>query len=645
MLLPVALLATSPVSARETLQLHAVVGFNDTFRPGRWTPVTVTVSNQGPEVDGQLEVITSGGDAFRDQLFQTTHQRRLELSGNARKRFHFTVLPESLAHPLIVRVRTPAGVIAQQQIDLRERFTAERLLLVVSRDADLDYLNDARGTGLRVLYPHPELLPEHWRGYDAVAAMIVHDVSLENLSARQHEALRKWIAAGGTLAIAGGPDHASLRSARLAALLPATPAGMSTIADTAAVGAALGLDLASAAPILVHRVSELRGEVLASADGVPLLMARPWGQGTVLYLSFDVARRPFDRTSGMADLWSRMLHLSAVDAPGARTPRPLSPVPELIATQTRGLPGHGTALLSMGLYLALLLTGYRMPLRPGRARRLLAFATWAAPLVFAPAAYLVFGPLLFPRGASAAVLALVEPLGASPYARVHLDLGVYANRHGQLRLEYEGLEPTLHAPAGIRHGAAPVHWQFGEDAQRSALPRDSRAFVLHLLEGQDVINFDIDAAVHRDDAAARLTVRNDSGRALDDAWLIWNGDAWPIGRIDGDARIEHLLDTDPVMLDSRGAHWWDVLARQRGNDALRHASLRRLFTRTAARHEPGDYPGDGHALLLAHTSSPLRTAGQGSSWQHTSRALVLFRFAAPPAPGSADARGGGIDER
>jgi hypothetical protein len=655
-LLPAALLAAVPAAAQVdtaapgaasgALQLQTVVGFSDTFRPGRWTPVTVIVSSRGGVVDGHLEVITTGGDAFREQLFEVTHRQRLELSGEARKRFHFTVLPESLAHPLLVRARVGDTVIAQQRIDLRQRFTAERLLLVVSRDANLDYLNDPRGQALRVLYPHPQSLPDHWQGYDAVAAVILHGQSLDSLSARQYEALRKWIAAGGTLAVAGGPDYARLRTARLAALLPATPVGMHAIADRAAVGAALGVELPGEGAIQVNRVTGVRGELRASAAGVPLLLARRWGQGSVLYLTFDIARRPFDRSPGLADLWSRVLELPDADADAAHAQpvRHASPVPDLIAASAQDFPGHGTALLFMGLYLVLLLTAYRAYPASPRLRRVAALVPFAAPLLFAPAAYLLFGPLLFQRGASAAVVSVIEPLGASPYARVHLDLGVYANRHGPLQLHYEGLEPTLHAPAHGHQDETPPDWVFGEDARRSAAPGDARAFVLHLLQGRDVTVFDLQAAVHRGDAEPRLVVRNDSGRRLEDAWLIWNGGAWPLGAIAGDARIERTLDPDPYALDSPRDEWWDVLVRHPGDTARGLDYLRPMIARAAAGRDAGGYPGRGHALLMARTASPLRLAGASAPWQQAAQALVLFRFAVPPAPGGAKTPGDGPED-
>ena len=206
-----AAIATQPPAfAAHAVDIAAAVGFSETFQPGHWTPLTVTVTNRGAPLSGEVEVQVTGDDASRSRQLVTYHRRSLELHGNARKSVQFTVLPQGLFHPLVIRVRADGREIARSEVDLHDRFAAQRLLLVLSRNADLDYLNDSAVDGLRVLYPHPELLPGHWRGYDAVAAIVLHGVSLERLSAGQFEALHKWIAQGGTLAVSGGPERRPL---------------------------------------------------------------------------------------------------------------------------------------------------------------------------------------------------------------------------------------------------------------------------------------------------------------------------------------------------------------------------------------------------------------------------------------------------
>ena len=51
----------------------------------------------------------------------------------------------------------------------------------------------------------------------------------EQLSTRQFEALRRWIAAGGQLVVSRRADYAYLATPRMRALLPAQPVGLRSI--------------------------------------------------------------------------------------------------------------------------------------------------------------------------------------------------------------------------------------------------------------------------------------------------------------------------------------------------------------------------------------------------------------------------------
>ncbi|MGH7310771.1 MAG: hypothetical protein ACREK6_18985, partial [Candidatus Rokuibacteriota bacterium] len=339
-----------PAAAANAVDIAAVVGFTDTFRPGRWTPLSVTVTHHGGDLSGELEVEVTGGDALRGRLFVTTYRRELELHRDSRKTFQFTVLPQNLSYPLVIRVHAGGRELARTEVDLRTRFAAQRLVLVLSRDADLDYLNDDSANGLRVVYPHPESLPTHWRGYDAVAAVVVHGVSLEQLGASQFDALHKWIAQGGILAVSGGPDYALLRGPRLAALLPGTPLGMTRV-GAATLRGAFSSSLDVSRPVHVNRLGDFRGRALLSAGAVALIVERTLGLGRVLYLTFDVAGFPFDRWDGMRALWRDSLRLPPPASLAVAETKFESPLPSLIRAESGNFPSYSTVLFFLALYL------------------------------------------------------------------------------------------------------------------------------------------------------------------------------------------------------------------------------------------------------------------------------------------------------
>ena len=623
--------------AADAVDISTLVGFTDTFQPGRWTPLSVTVTNHGGDLSGELEVQVTGGDELRGQLFVTTHRRKLELYRDSRKTLQFTVFLQGLSHPLLIRVQSGGRELARAEVDLRTRFAAGRLLLVLSRDADLDYLNHGGPNGLRVLYPHPELLPVHWRGYDAVAAIVVHGVSLERLSASQLDALHKWIAQGGILAVSGGPDYALLRSPRLAALLPGVPLGMTRI-EASALRRAFSASLGVSRPVHVNRLGAFRGRASLRAGTVPLIVEHTLGLGRVIYLTFDVAGYPFDRWDGMRNLWLDTLRLPPPRALSAAEPVRESPLPPLIRAEAANFPSPATVLYFLALYLGLLLAGSRLSARGTQRRWLSPVWSCATPALFAAAAWLLFGPAAFPRGATTVAVALIEPFPNSVYARLGLDVGVYSNRSGELRLEYRGAEPVLYPLRRTRRKGNVENWVFGEGPRRFLEPLDPRRYVLHALQGQDVITFHIDASVHDEATGPRLILDNASGRTLKDLWLVFDGYAYELGAISAGARVERGLVRRARGIQV-GETSWQRVVRPPGVPEHMLAPTRILLERRVQEAGESGYPGRGQALLIGYTESPFRPAGASTAWPRREQALVAFRIAA--LPGRAAAGGAG----
>jgi hypothetical protein len=623
-------------AAAGDIGLEVVVGAADTFSVGRWTTVTVSVSNRGGDLLGDVELVTGHGDPLARSLHRVIHRRALQLSRDARKRLQFTVMLESVARQLEARVLRDGEVLARQRVDLRRRVAADALVLVLSRDADLDYLNRQPGHALRVVYPLPERLPGHWRGYDAVRALVLHGVSLERLSDAQYEALQRWLASGGVLVVSGGANQSLLRTPRLARLLPATPAGLLGPLDAAVIGEALGVPLPAGEGVILNRVRRPQGEVLAAVDGVPLVVSRALGRGRVHYLTFDIARRPLQRAVALQALWQRLVPL----APALRPP-PAGSAAEherllrgLLQREGAGFPGHVSLLYFLALYLAVLATGCRLRGSRPATRRLATAMTLGAPLLFAPVAWWLFGPTLFPKGATAVSAALVEPLGDSGYARVSLDLGLYSNHSRALMLEFEGMQPAFVTQP--RQGGPTSDWRVEHTAAGGRIGVTERgSYVLHGVRGEDVIPFGVDLQVARDGDALRVAVTNASGRRLRNLWLLYQGRGHGLGDLAPTQRLRRRLRLGANGVELWPDEPWRVLkpvqqadrrprrGRDPGVDRLLFAPLLKEGVHSS---------GPAEAVLIGYASSPLRRAGPSADWRVDGVAGLLARV--PITPGA-----------
>jgi len=216
----VLLLATSlfTVEAQYALEVNTLVGFGGVFRAGSWTPIHVTVQNLGEAIRGEIEVEISRGDRFGPDRFVTSYARPIELVSAASKAFSFVIPLDTTVYPLTLRIRDGRRIAHEERLELLGRSVPSRLVLVLARRANLDFLlplyNSADARVLDIVYPLADYLPGHWHGYTAIDTLVVHDVRLQDLSRAQIVAMRDWVASGGRLVISGGVHFGPNHSAR-----------------------------------------------------------------------------------------------------------------------------------------------------------------------------------------------------------------------------------------------------------------------------------------------------------------------------------------------------------------------------------------------------------------------------------------------
>ena len=630
--------AASPQPVNARFDLQAVVGFSDRFRPGYWTPLSLSIGNLGDAFDGDIEVLTRDGDALGQVSFTVHHRRSLSLARDARKRLNFTVYLEQLSYPLTIRLLSSERLVFEHTIDLRERFIDERILLVIGRDTDLDYLSGQGADQFRVLYPLPALLPEHWQGYDAVDAVIIHGTSLESLRPKQYQALRMWLDSGGTIVVSGTPDYSSLRSERLRALLPAQPIGLVEVSNAQAVADTFALPFAHRAPFHINRVIAVTDGVIYQVAGLPLAIEQQRGRGRVLYFTFDIARSPFDRWNEMGQLWQRHLPTASRQSIAQRDQfeaQDINPVAALLETVRKGFPGHGVVLFFGALYLGTLAACQSTQGASRAAIRSAVAIAWLAPLLFAFAAWALGSRALFHDGPSLVAVSLIQPLPDSAYARVEVELGLFANRQHVLNASVRGMSPTWRATHPAWRDQAPIDWTFvnGMRGLASVTPHPVRKFELYRLRGDDLVAFAVTARLSESDSGVEIVLHNDSGRHLRALRLLHGDYAYEVGDVGIDASITRHF-THGIGRDR--LHPFDEV-NALGVGQREVANM--LFARLKATPDASDSK-DLASVVIGFVDTPYRFVGDRDEWQVSEVHVVMM-----PVDASANAKASGATVR
>ncbi len=302
-------------------------------------------------------------------------------------------------------------------------------------------------------------LPIHFQDLQPLAMLVISDTDTSTLTAGQLRSLTGWVASGGHLLVTGGPDWQKTTSG-LADLLPLQPTHTLTISGLAPLARLVG-DAAelSGDTLITSGIPGPGAQILASADGEPLLIQRPLGGGVVSFLAASPALSPLDRWDAFPALILYLLDLQGTSSPGGWQNGFQSwPDANAALSIIPGLAFPSVILICGFLFLYTFAVGpanYFILRRWGRKE----FAWVSIPslvILFSGVAYLVGGQT---RGASVILnrLAIVQAWPEADTGRTDFLQGVFSPARTTFDLVLDG-ELLVH-PVPVDFGSPFRDWQ------------------------------------------------------------------------------------------------------------------------------------------------------------------------------------------
>lgn len=348
-------------SAANAIDMDVLLGFgslstpNIAYRSNGWTPLSVFLTGNGVRGVGQLQVIVSrSGNSV-------IHTRRVPLrEGALNEVVPFVIsVQDSSSGPfggaaaptdVTVQLLVEGRKLAEKRVALPTTIAPETFnVLSLSRDGSgLNFLLKKRmglvhrgvspqglidrhhnqfwggvhgevpdrenilfeEASFQVLSMDPRALPAQSQGYTMVDAIVLADMPLESMTEDQAEALKEYVLHGGLLLISGGGDLTRLKSRFLQELLPIQPTGVRTVADVPDLALRYREPLRLAGPIALTE-GLLRSGAYSlfpvPAVGTPLISARNYGAGTIVFTAFDCHAPEFRGWKSAPSLWRDLL--------------------------------------------------------------------------------------------------------------------------------------------------------------------------------------------------------------------------------------------------------------------------------------------------------------------------------------------------
>ena len=552
-------------AAQVTLEAH--LGLQGAVRLEKWNLVTVHLFNADAPLAGTLGVRVQQGSELRQDLHVTTFTQEVTLPQRSRKRFTFAVPIASTTHPVEVFLRQDDKLLVQQQLSLREAFSAEHVVLGLTHDFSLDFLATTFQRHTRMAYLPPQDLPQHWSGYDSASAVVVKGVSLQSLTERQWTALRQWLARGGTLVAAGDPQYALLQEPRLRALLPVEVLGIEALEGLPGFAERYAVPL-PAARLLAVRARLRSGQVLVGTAEAPLLAQRPFGKGRVVFLAVDYATQPLAGWQGNSALWREMLQpVEGVDFGRVFAELGLldeaHPIMKLLRRPIVAYPSHLMLSLFLLAYCSSLgLLFWGMGKRPARLKRywvgvpllMLGFTVWA---------YALFPEHGLRRPALVIDLTTMEVLPDTGYAHMHGYLGLFSARGGQYTLDFQQSETILRHTFQRGAGKAGEAIEVVATEQFAMRGIALEPWALRVFSVESITAAPLRVAVQRHATGLTLQVQNRSTLPFQGAIVAYRGKLFALGAVaPGEELFEDLYSTLQPP-ESKYETTWQALYKMR----------------------------------------------------------------------------------
>jgi hypothetical protein len=354
--------------------LQIAVGFEDDSRLNYWTPVQVTLSNEGSDFKGALSATTYAGFSRPEVVGSTlpwSYHESIVLPHGIQKQINLYVPfyeTPAVPHGIVATLSDNSGKVIAIQTDKPFTLDSGSLLIGILSD------NTAESPGFsplsNVSLPDPgrsielatlnaSTMPDMAEVLDNFDVIVLDDFTTSTLNNSQLSALQTWINRGGVLIAVGASDWQRTLGALPPQLLPVVmygtgelpagthllPTGSPTVAETGQKGASDTLRQSiSISTATLPGSSDTRQEAFSNVETVlgtettPLIVQAHQGQGVICYLAFDPAVAPLVNWPGAIALWKGLL---------VRTLGDQSLIPASAPTYTNG---PGQSILRGGLF-------------------------------------------------------------------------------------------------------------------------------------------------------------------------------------------------------------------------------------------------------------------------------------------------------
>ncbi|WP_409250768.1 hypothetical protein V1502_11380 [Bacillus sp. SCS-153A] len=308
-------------AAEGALTIEVEEGIKGKVKHGKAFPVTVTITNEGEDITGDLVISSNPYYHAYENLVVP-----VEIAAGAEQKIQVS-LPglTDFGGPMYTNkdksIRFYEGgwedgklIKTKGDSNLTPSYIPEMKLVLGLLSDNPDGMNVLKLTSYQgetpeVLPLTADTLPEDSLGFEMFDAIIIHDYSIDQLPEKKQAALKQWVDLGGHLIIGSTPDLQQ-KMGGLNSLIPMNVTGEEKLKDLSF------LNGYSEKPLTLEEMTVMTGEGDANLDelivegGKPLAVEKGFGMGKVTQLTYNFSEEPLASWEGNSGWWNRILTVS-----------------------------------------------------------------------------------------------------------------------------------------------------------------------------------------------------------------------------------------------------------------------------------------------------------------------------------------------
>jgi hypothetical protein len=337
-------------SAAGGVTMTASVMLQGHARAGSWAAIEIDLRNDGPSIDGELQM--DGGSQSN-----VRYAMAVNLPTGSHQTYILHAQPPGFGRNVTVDLvangqkldSVGVAYLIHDSTQLVVGVLAERPAPIV---AGINLPASQFGAAPAVVPLTIADLPDRAEGWAVLDRLVWQDVDSNQLSAGQLDSLRRWIAAGGRLVIAGGTAGIGTLSAFADDLLPYRPTATLDV-DPSSLASLLGPLPEGAATMPAMAGALLHGRALATSGDRVVAAELGYGGGRITVLGFDPTTSWLAESKAIDAMWRTVLPPRSGDSPllgdDSQLVQAVYQLPSLALPPTAGLLGIiGAYILVIG---------------------------------------------------------------------------------------------------------------------------------------------------------------------------------------------------------------------------------------------------------------------------------------------------------